>query len=202
MSHQSVAIPRFQFSEPKANLPTLQTGVLSDEDRFTASFARAYLKQNARLHGRSPKTTLALVQEIPVNGYGITDLLAVAWSQLPRETFPSAEAFVAVTKPTCRAFEMKLSNWQRALSQASRYNNFAHQAIVVLPPSVCVNALRVQETFKLIRVGLWSFDPKTGRIHAFFTPRSHTPRSTKYWLQSIAKAAKAPRSILPIRETA
>ncbi|MFO7535920.1 MAG: hypothetical protein R6X19_09630 [Kiritimatiellia bacterium] len=200
MRHPSAAIPRFQFSEPKANLPTLKVGILSAEERFTVSFAHAYLKQHILLHSRSPKTTLSLVQEIPVNGYGITDLLAVAWTRLPSEKFPSAEAFVAVAKPTCRAFEMKLNNWQKALSQASRYRNFAHQAIVVLPPNVCANALRVLGTFKSIRVGLWSFDPTTCQINSIFTPRPHAPRSTKYWLQSIQKASKAPRSILPIHE--
>lgn len=145
--------------------------------------------------------SIALVQEIPVNGYGITDLLAIVWAGLPKETFPSVSAFAAVAKPISRAFEMKLSNWQKALSQASRYRNFAHQAIVVLPPDVCDNAIKVLDTFKLVRVGLWSFDPETERIRTIFTPRHHRPRSLRYWLQSIEKAAKAPMSVLPIHET-
>jgi hypothetical protein len=174
---------------------------MSPEELFTKAFAHAYLAQAAQIHRRAQRTSIALVQEIPVNGYGIADLLAIAWDGLPKETFPSVKAFATVAKPTCRAFEMKLSNWQKALSQASRYRNFAHQAIVVLPPNACNNAIKVIDTFILVRVGLWSFDPETNRIHAHFTPRRHHPRSVHYCLQSIEKAAKAPRSVLPIRET-
>ena len=197
----TVAVPRFRFSEPRHNLPTHAKGQASAEDLFAIAFARAYVGQAARLHARSPHTNLALVREIPVNGYGIADLLAVAWTRLDREVFPTAEAFARVAKPTCRAFEMKLANWQKALSQASRYRNFAHQAIVVLPPAACALAAEKMATFKLVRVGLWSFDPKTGKIHALFTPRRHRPRSPKYWFQSLEKMAKAARTVLPIRET-
>ncbi|MFH0908787.1 MAG: hypothetical protein V1929_08495 [bacterium] len=201
MTDATIIVPRFHFTEPRHNLPTLCKGRASAEDRFSVAFARAYWAQAPEIHARSPHKTLALVREIPVNGYGIADLLAVAWTRLEHEYFPSAEAFAAVARPTCRAFEMKLSNWQKALSQASRYRNFAHQAIVVLPPDVCAHAMKAIDTFKLVRVGLWSFDPETTRIRILFTPRRHRPRSLKYWFQSLEKAAKASRPILPIRET-
>lgn len=201
MSHCTTVIPKFRFSEPRINLPTLKSGVASSEDRFTIAFARAYQQQSHMLHARSTKTAMALVREIPVNGYGITDLLAVAWTSMPGEMFPTGEAFACVAKPTCRAFEMKLSHWQKALRQASRYRNFAHQPIVVLPPIACGNALRALDTFKRVQVGLWSFEPKTNRIIPYFTPEPHRPRSLKYWYQSLDKAAKAARSILPIRGT-
>ncbi|MEI6787696.1 MAG: hypothetical protein WCL49_04370 [bacterium] len=200
MSNSTIAIPRFRFHEPQNNLPAMNARMPSPEDRFTQAFARAYLAQKARIHKHSNKMSLALVQEIPVNGYGITDLLAIAWTSLPQETFPSVEAFAAVVKPTCRAFEMKLFNWQKALSQASRYRNFAHQAIVVLPPNACDNAINALDTFIRVRVGLWSFDPETGCIRTIFTPRCHRPRSSRYWLQSIEKASQTPRSVLPICE--
>jgi hypothetical protein len=70
-----------------------------------------------------------------------------------------------------------------------------------MPPKACVNAMKALETLKLVQVGLWSFDPKSNQIRAIFTPRVHTPRSSRYWLQSIEKATTAPNSALPIRET-
>jgi hypothetical protein len=200
MSNRTIAIPKFLIHEPRHNLPSMNSRQTSPEDRFTQAFARAYLVQKAQIHRHSKKMSFALVQEIPVNGYGITDLLAIAWAGLPKETFPTVNAFAAVAKPTCRAFEMKLSNWQKALSQASRYRNFSHQAIVVMPPDACDNAINALNTFIRVRVGLWSFDPETECIRTIFTPRCHRPRSSRYWLQSIEKASQTTRSVLPICE--
>ncbi len=195
----TAVIAKCRFAEPKRNLPTHVSRRTTPEDRFTLAFAKAYQDTLVAIHRGSIKHTVALVREIPVNGYGITDLLAICWSGLPDEHFPDVRSFVEVAKPTCRAFEMKLTNWQKALSQASRYRNFSHQAVVVLPPATCRLAVRAIETFKLVRVGLWSFDPKSNRIQTFYTPRPHIPRSNRYWLESIEKAARSSRSTLPIR---
>jgi len=195
---QSVAIPKYQFAEPRNNLPNKQKGVASAEDRFTISFARAYVQQATKIHNGSQKTERFLVREIPVNGYGITDLLAIAWHPLPDEKFETVEAFVQVAKPTSRAFEMKLTSWRKAMPQASRYRNFAHQTITVLPPHEFDKACAYIHTFKCIKVGLWSFDKETCHINPFYTPRPHYPHSHKYCIESITKAAKAPSSTLPI----
>lgn len=197
-----VNISACKFSKPQNNLPAQRKGTVSSEARFTIAFAETYLQQFAKIHPRSKKTTLALVREIPVNGFGIADLLAVAWTEITGEVFSSAEAFAEVAQPTCRAFEMKLSHWQKAISQASRYRNFAHQAIVVVPPNVCNNACKMLETFKKLRVGIWSFNMDIRRIEALYTPRPQRPLSNRYWYQSLAKSAGAPKSALPIREKA
>lgn len=194
----TTTIPRYRFSEPRHNLPTQAKGHACAEDRFALAFARAYRDQYLSIHSRSTHQDLTLVREIPVNGYGITDLLAVGWTQVGQEQFPTAEAFAQVAKPTCRAFELKLNDWRKALMQGGRYWNFAHQAIVVLPPQATTLAARYLDTFKRIRVGLWSFDAQTGKIQVFHTPRKHTPRSLKYWYQSLEKAARAAKGSLPI----
>ncbi len=198
MDYDTITIPKYQFSEPRFNLPRQTTKGSSPESRFTLAFGKAYQRQFREIHARSNKDTLAIVREIPVNGYGITDMLAVSWQGIAGETFPSSDAFAVVARPTCRAFEMKLSHWQKALSQAFRYRNFAHQAIVVVPPSVAGNARPMLDTFKKLRVGLWSFDMDTMRIVPIYTPRPHIPLSNRYWLQSIEKAAKTPNTTLPI----
>jgi hypothetical protein len=133
MINTAIPVPKFKFNEPRRNLPG-RKGIATAEDRFTIAFMHAYLAQAEATHGEANSFQIAFAREIPVNGYGITDLLVVTWRVLPDESFPSGEAFAKVARPVCRAFEMKLFNWQKALSQASRYRYFAHQPIVVLPP--------------------------------------------------------------------
>ena len=159
---------------------------------------RAYLEQAKVIHSRSCKTTLAFAREIPVNGYGIADLHVVAWDALPRETFPDTESFVRVARPCTRAFECKLVDWRKAMAQACRYRFFANQTFVVLPEKACSRALPYLDTFKKIKVGLWSFSPETGRITAHHTPRSLSAKSEKYYFQAIEKVAKASKRSLPI----
>jgi len=189
--------PRYPFSEPRRNLPG-RRGSATAEDRFTIAFARAYASQFKAIHKGARTGTVSLLREVPIKGYGITDLLAVAWHHLPNETFPSAEIFAQVAHPTVRAFEMKLHNWRGAMTQASRYKNFAHQAIAVVPVSVGAVAREYLDTFRRIRVGLWLFDAATERIAPLYTPRPATPRSSRYHLESIQKAEQAAKPALPI----
>ncbi len=198
-STSTLAIPKCRFSEPRHNLPSQHKGVTTPESRYTIAFARAYQQQHLKIHSRSEKTQLAIVREIAVNGFGITDMLAVAWDELAGESFPTAEVFAEVARPTCRAFELKLSHWQKALYQAFRYRSFSHQAIVVVPQHVCNNAIKMLTTFRTLHVGLWSFDKERLLIKPVFTPRPQRPFSNIYWYKALSKAAKA-NSVLPIHE--
>jgi len=84
------------------------------------------------------------------------------------------------------------------MSQASRYKNFAHQAIAVLPVSECEKAFEYLETFQKIRVGLWTFDLQTASIKVIYTPRARKPRSHRYHLEALHKAAPVVKPALPI----
>lgn len=191
------AVPKLRFFEPCRNLPG-RNGTATAEDRFTLAFARTYASRFQAIHRGSRNNVLSLVRQIPINGYGITDLLAVTWSELPNEVFPDAEAFAQVAHPTVRAFEMKMSNWRRAMTQASRYKNFAHQAIAVIPAHSGTVAMEYIQTFRSIRVGLWLFDAAKQRIEPVYTPHPATPRSYRYHIESIQKSARAARPVLPI----
>jgi hypothetical protein len=197
MNMTAVEVPKLRFAEPCHNLPG-RTGVATAEDRYTIAFMRAYLRQAKAIHSKAKRDHLAFAREIPVNGYGIADLLVVAWQPLPDEHFPSVEAFVGVTRPCTRAFECKLTDWRRAMSQAARYRFFAHQAFVVLPERTCATALRYLDTFRKIRVGLWSYSTDTGHIVAHYTPRAIEPRSRRYYLHAVACVAAASTQALPI----
>lgn len=190
-------IPKLKFSEPRHNLPG-RKGIATQEDRFTIEFARAYRKALGRIHSGSDKTELALAREIPVNGYGIADLVAVAW--IPEIGIANSveELAQAEHQFVTRAFECKLKDWRSALSQGGRYRFFANQAIVVLPEASCRLALGYLETFRLTRIGLWSFDRESGRIICHYTPRPQIPRSKKYHQLCLRLVHQATRGTLPI----
>lgn len=188
-------VPKYRFSEPRHNLPG-RKGVATAEDRFTIGFARAYHAQALSLHSGTRKTELTLAREIPVNGFGITDLITVSWAPVSEESETVLE-FAESVRPTTRAFEAKMTDWKAGLTQATRYRFFAHQSILVLPPQVCSKALEFLDTFRKTRIGLWSFDPKTGRITAFYTPRPITPKSMKYHCEALQKVNRATKGVLP-----
>lgn len=192
----AIAIPKLKFSEPRHNLPG-RKGVATAEDRFTIAFARAYLRDFSAIHRNSGKKPVATAREIPVNGYGIADLIVVCANpgQIQQD---SVTDFVEQARPSTRAFECKLNDWRGALIQAVRYRYFAHQAIVILPPPVCARALDYIDTFRRVKVGLWSYDADCDRIHTHHTPRPAAPKSSRYHLHSIQKVLLAARS-LPIR---
>ncbi len=192
-----ILIPKFKFHQPSHNLPG-RKGVATAEDRFTIAFMRVYLEQAKVIHSRSCKTTLAFAREIPVNGYGIADLHVVAWDALSGEKFPDTESFVRVARPCTRAFECKLVDWRKAMSQACRYRFFANQTMVVLPEKACSRAMPYLDTFKKIKVGLWSFSPESEKIRAHHTPRPLSAKSEKYYYQAIEKVSAASRQALPI----
>ena len=193
---RTIPVPRYRFQEPRRNLPG-RKGVATAEDRFTIAFARSYQERFQAIHHGALADQLSLVREIPVNGYGITDLMAIAWSG-PGAVCPDVRAFLANAKPTVRAFEMKLGDWRRAMVQASRYRNFAHQSIAVIPMEKSSVAVEYLDTFRRIKVGLWLFDANTGVIRPVFTPRILAPRSSRYHMESLEKAATSARPALPI----
>jgi len=80
-------------------------------------------------------------------------------------------------EPFLTAFEMKLRDWRRALSQAYRYSYFADRAIVVLPAAVADRAQEKMHVFKQLGIGLWSYEPKSATIDMRFTPSKTTAKN-------------------------
>jgi hypothetical protein len=190
-------IAKLRFREPIRNLPSYKSngGV---ESKFAYRFAQAYVDQFRKLHRNTGKNRIAVAREIPANGYGIADLVAVKWKSRNMAKPMSAESFIIKYQPTVRAFEIKMSDWRKALMQANRYRFFAHAPIVVLPSAKVGPALKYLETFRGLGVGLWSFDIETNRITKHFTPRPHRPvdldRHAKV-LSSVAMANKTTKAL-------
>jgi len=183
-SETTIRIQKSRFYEPHRNLPNSK-GRNGREDRFARRFARAYATSFRQIHPRSTDNRLAIAREIPANGYGIADCVA------------KGDHFLSLAKPTVRAFEAKLHDWRRALLQANRYRFFAHVPIVVLPAEKCRRAVANLDTFRLLKVGFWSFHPGTDSIRAHFTPRPSRPRDIRQASRALALVARASKA-LPI----
>lgn len=195
-----IQIPKLKFYEPRRNLPGKAGHLINAESIFTVKVTQTYLERFKLLHHRSNKTSLVCAREIPINGFGISDLVTVAWdeSRLKDSTILyNSEWFINFAKPTIRAFEFKLSNWRRALMQASRYRFFANVSIVVLPIEKCLSPLKYLNTFKKIRVGLWGFDSESNRIITYYTPKPSRPFIRQYHITAV-QLVQAATKALPI----
>ena len=196
------SIPKIKFHEPELNLPGRMPGLLNGEEWFTIQFAQAYLGQQLAVHRRSRKNNVVCVRQVSVNGFGIADLVSVSWELRPdlnHNGSVSAEEFLLNFKPAIRAFEIKLDNWRKGMIQAHRYRFFSNAAILLLPADKVSNALRYIETFKKIHVGLWSFDPTSRKIIAYYTPRPSYSVQTKYTVKALQKMANTSKA-LPISQ--
>ena len=188
-------IPKYPFREPRRNLSNKSSRKNTERD-FTISFARSYISQLEILHHGSTRTEIHFSREIPMNGYGIADFVALYFD--PQQPFFKDQPldipyFITTARPIIRAFELKITNWRKALMQAHRYRYFANASIVVLPQETLHRASQFIETFQAVKVGLWGFSQRTGKINPVYTPRPSTPLEPKYIpraIQLIAKASK------------
>lgn len=72
------------------------------------------------------------------------------------------------------AFELKLRNWRRALSQAFRYRSFAGFSFVLMDHSTVKPALKNIDAFRKANIGLLSID-KEGTLYLHYRPNYKTP---------------------------
>lgn len=145
--------PPILLTNPRRNFSETRTGKRT-ESTFALSFARAFVSS-------MPHRAILVARELSMNGYGIADLVCVMRT-------PQA-------KQGLFAFEIKMSDWRKALSQAYRYRYFSNKAVVVLPFSDAEKARLYISTFKALGIGLWSFDKNSGQIKRIHTPRYRRP---------------------------
>jgi hypothetical protein len=133
------------------------------ESNFLRAFERAYLENSG--------TASIAAGEFGLAGYGIADLIWIAWKPDGiGEDFTACALEKQLKRRQLFAFEAKLKDWRKALQQAFRYRYFADKAIVVLPTENSFAAKTHIETFKQFDIGLWTFNRSTGRIYKCFTP--------------------------------
>lgn len=179
-------------SPPFKNL--LATGRIQHEPEkeFTSDFAKVYQQRHGCIHSKTEKRNTVFVREVPISGHGIADLLVLSW----KESFDIEKITeLGKTKPTIRAFEVKMTDWRIGLMQAYRYRYYANTSILVIPKVILPRAASNIGLFQDAQVGLWGFNPDTKGITRIYTPR---PRSINVGrkpyvraLETIYKTAKS-----------
>jgi len=182
-----------EFTHPRANLGPPWTSH-NPEERFAHSFAQAYNRKYVWVHSGAMKTLRLFAHEVPVNGFGIADLVTVSWKAGVFASSGSRHVSLDVLKnlqPTVRAFEVKLSNWRRGLMQAHRYRFFSDAAILVIPDSKLHLAEKYLSTFHNLNVGLWSYNEISEVISTVFTPRPRRPMQSHHREKAIERVLRA-----------
>ena len=108
------------------------------------------------------------------------------------------------TNDTIWAFELKLSNWKRALFQALQYKAFANYSVVVFPFEKEKVLRQNLSTFTDFNVGVLLFDSKSQKAKWLRRPQKEKPISkwqTLFLLGKISKQHSEEISLLQNTET-
>ena len=148
----------------KSNLPNLENG---KEERFVEKFCKIYKEKYGKLHANCSKQNIYFLREFQVAGYGVPDVITVAGNE-------------GISQTITRAYEAKIYNWRKALSQAYRYKFFANMSIVIMPLDKISPPLKYINSFELLKVGLWGVDTYKNEIKKIFTPKYTKPIKQNY----------------------
>jgi hypothetical protein len=164
-------ILKFKLARPRCNLPAVSRHKRG-ESNFVKAFSNAYIASCAP-HGIGGN-------EFGLSGYGIADFVWVSWQHRKGQgasALSGEKLRSGLNKRRLVAFEMKLADYRGGLAQAYRYSYFADLAVVVVPARLAPIPPREFATYKILQIGLWTFDQGTGIIEQLFTPRTPKPRN-------------------------
>lgn len=110
------------------------------------------------------------------------------------ETNIARNAWIKVRQPRqiaakIIAYEAKLTDWQRALIQADRYRDFAHEAWVLMDAARVAPAIAKLDYFRSLNIGLVAISASRTK-EIYFAPKSGLPRSEmRFWQANAIIAA-------------
>lgn len=123
-----------------------------------------------KLTGLSKKTALKVLNEYINAGFCRKNSLGWIKEKQPRPPVVQMHAI-----------EAKLRDWRKALYQASRYLDFAHQSWVLLDNKYCHLALENSREFTRRSIGLLTVSPN-GDFKVLINAKTSAPRSQiSYW---------------------
>lgn len=149
------------------------------EADFVLSFGYAYYQEHVDKQA-DRGWSLEMAREMHVHGLGIADIVSV---------------FISPRKIVLHAFEMKIKDWRKALSQAYRYKYYADSAYVVLPPDEAAKAKQSLTVFRAVNVGLWAFDKKQNVIKKIYNPKKDNPISSTAYNKALVLLAQQFKSL-------
>jgi hypothetical protein len=103
-----------------------------------------------------------------------------------RGNYLSTFKWTALPRIETWAFELKLSNWRRALYQASQSSAYVARSVVVMPLNKEKAVVSYKELFYRLGVGLLLFDPKSHESRLIVRP-SHSRLSMASELKTVAR---------------
>ena len=115
--------------------------------------------------------------EVPVSGYGVSDLLMVAWNEEKSE-FPKTkdlkeiESFIEKCNPKIFTFEMKLNGISQCITQSFSYKFYSHFSFAVMPNSFKKN-IEKRTDYKKLNIGFLTMDDKN--IYSIYKPKEEPP---------------------------
>lgn len=138
---------------------------------------------------------------------GRTESYLLARSGLSRRTLTCALAelsdldLIRKCSPTCFvrtneltaatrelwAFEVKISNWQRAVYQALQYRAFSHYSIVVMDKQWVHRAEKNLKLFRTLNIGLVSFDMIDQQMRVVHFPVRSKPASDFHYYFALGR---------------
>lgn len=135
------------------------------------------LKYISKLSGLSEKVTLRTLNHLIEVGFVKKNktglyLLGDKWIE------PETEIW---------AFELKLSNWKRALFQALQYKAFANRVLVVFPIEKSNLIKKNLDAFKKFKIGVVLFDSNNNQVLTLNKPSKLKPASKSHSLYVIQK---------------
>ena len=158
--------------------------------KHKAGRRKSYIKKKTNI---SDATLNRVLRELQSNNFIIekNDLYYLSVEDVP-------------TNDTIWAFELKLSNWKRALFQALQYKAFANYSVVVFPFEKEKVLRQNLSTFTEFNVGILLFDSKSQKAKWLRRPQKEKSISkwqTLFLLGKISKQHSEEISLLQYTET-
>ncbi|MEY8880520.1 hypothetical protein [Donghicola sp. XS_ASV15] len=156
---------------------------IADADSITIAIL-GYLRAARRARGETIAERLGLNEKTTLNkleklrGQGVIEQI--------QKNFSLAQPWQSILGDVS-AVEVKVSDWRKAVAQASRNRIFAHRSFVALPESV---AKRVKDelSFSSLGLGLISIDDN-GVSRVMKRARKSSPKAWAYYYTVAARAA-------------
>ncbi len=163
---------------PRRNLPKHISNKRTESD-FVLAFGRVYYQELSDQMSDQHQS-FEIARELHIPGLGIADIISV---------------FTTSHNTILHAFEMKIKDWRRALSQAYRYKYYADVSIVVMPPGEAIKAKQSLSLFHAINVGLWAFDAENKVIERIYDPNKDKPISATAYNKALTILAQQFKSL-------
>lgn len=172
-----VAKEKFEQLEIFENVHSLESGTLIFSLlKPKAVRSKRYLQEKT---GLSEKTITRVLKELCENEVIVEE----------KEELYHLSSNALMPRLDIWAFELKISNWKRALFQALQYKAFANYSVVVFPFERESVLAKQMELFRELNVGILLFDVRNEKVKFLLHPQKEKSSSKWHTLFALGKLA-------------